>query len=163
MESPPVISSQTIVGFPKKYYDWDLTSYLISKKAAGINIINLKMINPVVTASRVDFNSKEAGSNIPQLVITGNTGSRLGFPDEKLKGPMSEPPSFFPNPTEGLMYCKTSSNQISISTIQGKDITHEIQIEDLAEAKTLDLSGLPNGIYLVRIESKTYRIMKAGN
>ncbi len=63
----PILAFQDITGTTPAYYEWDLTSFVQSKIALGNANINIQISSPYETATRVDFNSKEAGSNMPQL------------------------------------------------------------------------------------------------
>jgi glucose/arabinose dehydrogenase len=54
-----------------RWYEWDLTDYLRQQKAAGKRFVTLVIKNTTSTRATVGFNSDEAGSNKPQLVVTG--------------------------------------------------------------------------------------------
>lgn len=71
--SGSVLATATITDNTSKYYTWDITAYVKSEKAAGRTAISLAVVSSIVTEPGINFNSKESGSNTPQLVIT--TGS----------------------------------------------------------------------------------------
>ena len=58
------------VGLTGQYWEWDVTSYIQSAKAAGQTSVTLELQNDVSTPQTATFNSREAGSNTPQLVVT---------------------------------------------------------------------------------------------
>ncbi len=60
----------------RRYYTWDITAYVQAEKAAGSNIISLALLSRIATDPRIAWNSKETGSNPPQLVITTSSGAR---------------------------------------------------------------------------------------
>jgi hypothetical protein len=62
-----VLASRECIGMTKAYYEWDLTSFIQSQVALGRTTVNLHLSSPNETASRVDFNSKEATSFLPEL------------------------------------------------------------------------------------------------
>jgi len=57
------------VGITAQYWEWDVTSYIQSQKAAGQTSVTLELQNDVSTAQPAAFNSREAASNPPQLVV----------------------------------------------------------------------------------------------
>jgi hypothetical protein len=70
-ESGGKITSQTVSGTTQKYYEWDVTSYIIAQKELAMrNLVNLKLSQDAGTNALVDFLSREAAGNRPQLVIT---------------------------------------------------------------------------------------------
>jgi endoglucanase len=64
------LSTATVTGTTKKWYELDVTSFLKSEKAAGRNVVTLVLKNPTQQNALVVFNSDDAASNKPQLVIT---------------------------------------------------------------------------------------------
>jgi uncharacterized delta-60 repeat protein len=63
-------TSTTVSGTTAKLYQFDVTAYVKAQKAAGHNIISFAIKNPSSSSSFVQFNSREAASNKPALVIT---------------------------------------------------------------------------------------------
>jgi len=57
------------VGITAQYWEWDVTSYIQSQKAAGQTSVTLELQNDASTAQPAAFNSREAASNPPQLVV----------------------------------------------------------------------------------------------
>lgn len=53
-----------------QYYEWEITSYVQSERAAGRTIISVMIQSPTVTSIAFNASTKEAASNRPQLVIT---------------------------------------------------------------------------------------------
>ncbi len=62
-----ILASTECFGTTKVYYEWDLTSFLQSQLSQGKSSVNLHLSSPDETASRIDFNSKEAGIFLPEL------------------------------------------------------------------------------------------------
>ena len=54
-----------------RYYEWDLSAYVQSEKAAGRNVVSLALKSTAASSPYTIFNSREASSNRPQLVVTG--------------------------------------------------------------------------------------------
>lgn len=70
-DGSPVIASTTVSGTTGQWYTLDLTSYIQSQLAAGHTIISLAIKGAAyTTGGYADFNSREASSNTPQLVLT---------------------------------------------------------------------------------------------
>jgi photosystem II stability/assembly factor-like uncharacterized protein len=56
-----------------QYYEFDVTAFVQSQKAAGINLVSLAITMDSKTDNGPDsFNSREATTNPPQLVVTSN-------------------------------------------------------------------------------------------
>ncbi|MDF2188179.1 cellulase family glycosylhydrolase [Paraflavitalea sp. CAU 1676] len=70
--------SATVTDSIGRYYTWDITAYVAAEKAAGRNGISLALLSTVVTSPRITWNSKETGSNPPQLVITTASSLNAG-------------------------------------------------------------------------------------
>lgn len=74
---PPVttngpITGTTITGTTPAWYEWDVTAYLKAQQALGRTSVTLVLRSPAVTDPYVKFNSREAASNGPQLVVRVN-------------------------------------------------------------------------------------------
>ena len=52
-----------------RWYEWDVTSYLQAEKAAGRSVVTLVLKNAASSTPYDTFNSKEAGSNVPELIV----------------------------------------------------------------------------------------------
>jgi hypothetical protein len=57
------------VGLSAKYWEWDLTSFVQNQIATGQNNMSLELQNDSTTSDPANFNSREASSNKPQLVV----------------------------------------------------------------------------------------------
>ena len=64
------LQTATVTDATARYYTWDITNYVQSEIAAGRTVISLALLSGVATDPRITWNSKETGSNPPQLVIT---------------------------------------------------------------------------------------------
>jgi len=64
------LASVTVNGTTKTWYEWDLTSFLQSEKAAGRNTVTIALKAPVITDPWAIFNADGAASNAPELAIT---------------------------------------------------------------------------------------------
>lgn len=71
--SPTALSQIIVAGVSGQYYEFDLTAFLQQERAAGRNVISLRLINQQPTGNSGAFytvvNSREAASNRPQLFI----------------------------------------------------------------------------------------------
>ena len=66
----PALATTTITATSNQWHEWDLTSYLAAEKAAGRNLVTLVLRADVQTqVPWLTFNSDEAASNRPELVI----------------------------------------------------------------------------------------------
>jgi hypothetical protein len=60
----------TLTGTTNQWYEWDVTSYLKSEKANGINTVTLVLRNTTSSGTMATFNSDDAPANQPQVVVT---------------------------------------------------------------------------------------------
>lgn len=67
------LATTTIPDSIPRYYTWDVTSYVLAEKAAGRHTVSFAIAATAATTPILSFNSKEAGSNAPQLVVTHNS------------------------------------------------------------------------------------------
>ncbi|GAB2816209.1 hypothetical protein GCM10027043_15740 [Ferruginibacter profundus] len=67
------LATTSVTDVAGKYYTWDVTSYINAEKAAGRNLVSFNFKNLANAASQLSWNTKEAGTNAPQLeIITSN-------------------------------------------------------------------------------------------
>jgi hypothetical protein len=57
------------VGRTAQYWEWDLSAFVQNQIATGQHNMSLELQNDVTTSDPANFNSREAGSNKPQLVV----------------------------------------------------------------------------------------------
>ncbi len=67
----PALSMVSVMPPPAKFYDWDVKSYIISRRYSGTGTIGLGYTD--ANTYRSTFNSKEAATNKPQLVVSIDT------------------------------------------------------------------------------------------
>jgi hypothetical protein len=52
-----------------QWYEWDVTAYVQGEKSAWRNVVSLVLMDPSDSTNYCDFNSREAATNPPQLVV----------------------------------------------------------------------------------------------
>jgi hypothetical protein len=57
------------VGLNAQYWEWNLTAFVQNQIASGQHTMSLELQNDATTSDPVNFNSREAASNKPQLVV----------------------------------------------------------------------------------------------
>ena len=84
----PKLAGQAIANATGQWYEFDVTAYVQAERAAGRNLIGLLLRNPVSSSPYTIFNSKEAATNQPQLVvITGGGGGPVNQAPAVSAGP----------------------------------------------------------------------------
>ncbi|HEX4795183.1 MAG TPA: PQQ-dependent sugar dehydrogenase [Humisphaera sp.] len=63
------LAKATITTASRRWYQWDLTSYLRQQRQAGKTVVTLVLKGLTTSTSAAFFSSREAGVNGPQLVI----------------------------------------------------------------------------------------------
>jgi hypothetical protein len=71
------LATATVTNATGRYYTWDVTSYVVSEKAAGRSTVSFVLKNQQSTDGRLIWNSKETGSNAPQLAVTTSDAALL--------------------------------------------------------------------------------------
>ena len=69
---------------------------------------------------------------------------------------LAVPFSVYPNPTTGIVYIETNGNtlpEVRIYTVIGK-------LTRITKGNKIDLSDLPNGVYILQIENQRVRVVK---
>jgi len=63
------LATTVITNNVPRWYEFDVTAYLQSEKAAGRNVVSLAVKNTSQSSPFASFNSKEAANNQPQLIL----------------------------------------------------------------------------------------------
>jgi len=160
-----VTATKIILNTTPQYYEWDLTSYLAAKKAAGATLISLNLQTTNVTNNMATFNTKEAAGNKPELVVLfsfpGRSGEEIPMPaiapqiTETILGAVS----VYPNPATDIIHIQYHLQQASCAGIllydlQGK-MAMEIPCIEKPEGVNEDqlyVSQLPKGIYMLMVQ-----------
>ncbi len=143
-----------------QYYEWDLTLLIANARAAGSTLVTLKLLNTNTTNNQVIFNSKEAATNRPQLVIThsGSSFTRSVDPFEitnEQTGIM-----IYPNPAKGsfVVYNYSRATTLKLYDIAGK-LVKQLPL-GARGLKQIPVGNLKNGLYLIRVENENGIITK---
>lgn len=76
------LASQSVSGTAGQWYEFDVTSFVAQQRAAGASVVTLALKNIGGNSSFTVFNSDEAASNQPQLVLSANASARPARPTE---------------------------------------------------------------------------------
>ncbi len=152
-----VLATNTITGTAKQYYEWDLTQHINSLKNAGINFVTLKLLNTNNTLSGVEFNSKEATENKPQLVVRQASArfadnNKINLP-EKLSKELNL--SIYPNPAKGN-FNVVIDNYAGAGVVRIHDLNGRLVREYFITSnntKQVHISNLKTGVYTVSVEN----------
>jgi hypothetical protein len=166
------LSTTTITDSIARYYSWDITAYINSEKAAGRNAISLALINSSISTPRIVFNSKETGTNAPQLVITTTASaakqtSTATVTNKPVVTQFSIYPAPFANNANVAFTLKDAgTTAMLIYDINGKQVA-TIFREHLAAGsynRSFSAAHLPGGVYIVKLihnnESVTKKVIK---
>ncbi|MCK4562714.1 MAG: T9SS type A sorting domain-containing protein, partial [Flavobacteriaceae bacterium] len=116
-------------------------------------------VNPTRTTTYTLSATRGGVTNSDTIVVTVENCSTLS---EKTK---QDEFIVYPNPTNGTIHIKASNNydilNLNIYTIKGNVVySGEIQTIDNAFYKTVDLSSLTKGVYIVRLYNSDYHKTK---
>lgn len=155
-----ILASTNVNSTINQYYELDITSLIANARAAGSTLVTLKLLNTNSTNNQVIFNSKEAATNRPQLVIIHSSSSftRSVHPFEiknEQTGIM-----IYPNPAKGSFIVQ---NYSGMTTLKLYDLAGRLVKQTPLGAngfKQIPVGSLRNGLYLIIIENEKGVITK---
>jgi hypothetical protein len=122
------LATATVTDVTGRYYNWNITSYIQSEIAAGHTKVSFVLKNQQTTSGRLLWNSKETGSNAPQLTITtGSSAARLQTVATTTPATLTSGLNSFPNPfrennTITFTLGKPAHTNLSVYDITGKQV-----------------------------------------
>ncbi len=167
-----VIASAIILNTTSQYYEWDLTSYIVAKKAAGATLITLNLQTTNVIGNLATFNTKEAAARKPELAISFSFPGRYG---EENTGPALMPVAIanltdvivYPNPARDVVSVKYELQLNACVDIKLYDLNGRLAAEIPCTEKAagiyteqMEISTLAKGIYLMNVQSGEEKIVK---
>ncbi len=105
-------------------------------------------------------------SNSSDGLVQVNNGQRDGLllKINKLGSGSTDQATLHPNPTDGVIYINQLMSGSKISVVDMNGIQVQMEVEVTGSSKFLDLTNLPSGVYLVRIDhsegTEIHRIVK---
>jgi glucose/arabinose dehydrogenase len=153
-------ATKTITGTTQQYYEWNITSLVQQRRTAGSTMVSM-VLKCAAKGSFVKFNSKEAASNMPQLVVTSST--RVSDDNDNASADdMSSMVTLYPNPAKNYFTVERKDNlgeaTLRMFSTDGK-LVREMNI--LPDARQdITISDLKKGLYLITIENEKGIIRK---
>ena len=137
------LSATTTSGLEISYTSSDTSVATISGKTVTV----LKAGSTIITASQSGNNNYHAAIDVSQVLEI----QVLGLEESELSNL-----EIYPNPTSNYLYIRGNNSQatISIYNILGKKVMHAKNINKI------DVKGLSNGIYIIRIKEGLKEIIK---
>ncbi|WP_315824572.1 DUF7594 domain-containing protein [Paraflavitalea speifideaquila] len=162
------LQAATVTDATARYYTWDITAYVQSELAAGRTLISLALLSTVATDPRITWNSKETGSNAPELVITTSTALQsqrqsLVAKAEGETGKLNL--SAYPNPFSSSNTVVVNLAKEGYTLLAAYDMTGK-QVAVLASSRLsagthripFRSESLPAGVYLLRLFNNGHTI-----
>lgn len=156
------LGSATVTDSIGRYYTWDITAYVQAEKAAGRNTISLALLSTIATNPRITWNSKETGSNAPQLVVTTTQALNAGIVqngkagDDEVAGKVTL--LSFPNPfkesnTIQFTLQKAGFANLSVYDMTGKQVAVLVNgnLPAGQHRAVFKPAGTAPGIYTIRL------------
>lgn len=152
------LATATVTDATARYYNWNITSYIQSEKAAGHTKVSFVLKNQQETQGRVLWNSKETGSNAPQLTITLASTARQGTTELTIPATVASELSSFPNPfrennTIAFTLEKPAHTTLAVYDITGKQVA--VLVNGMLQAgnhkATFNANHLPAGVYTLKL------------
>jgi glucose/arabinose dehydrogenase len=152
---PAILATANVNSTANQYYQWDLTSLIASLRSTGINSVTLKLINTNSSNNQVIFNSREAASNRPQLVISDAGAARITLITKNEAPAIENFVNVYPNPVKDVLNVRVNSEA---ATLKLYDASGRLVKQQQMNGKTVQqitVGYLKNGLYLLKIESAT--------
>ncbi|QRR01429.1 CBM96 family carbohydrate-binding protein [Dyadobacter sandarakinus] len=149
-----------------KYYEIDVTSYVKAQQQSGDEIVSLLLRDPSNRNTRMVFNSKEAISKPPQLIIqnVANSTARLSQEEATFEQQEKELSVVFPNPATDeftVLISRQHAGNISFQLVNNAGESNPIQAAERVrpgEKVRFDVDKIPvnAGIYLLKVDSEGF-------
>ena len=151
-----VLASATVAGTTAKYYEWDLTSFINSRRAAGATTVSLEVRNLTTTNyNQLNFYSRERTTNKPQLVsVVGGLRPALTDFTRKDIDIIPVPVFVYPNPAKSYLSVSYPP-EVAGGLLQVIDLNGRVVMKQRLTEKnrvTLETFSLGNGTYIVTVE-----------
>ncbi|MBO9635176.1 MAG: DNRLRE domain-containing protein, partial [Chitinophagaceae bacterium] len=161
--SGAALATSTVTNTAYAYITWDVTSYVQSELAASRNKVSFALKSTVAHDPRVFFNSKEFGSNPPQLVVQTTTG--LQSVANRSQSFELDPPAIeklklasYPNPFRGSSTItfhleRSAQTHLAVYDVMGRQVA--VLVNGVMGAGNHRVVFTPNtntaGVYFVRV------------
>lgn len=139
------ISSQP-VATSGKYYEWDLTNFVISQLSID-DLASFLIADISANKNNIGFNSKEASDNLPQLVITKKSTAIK----TATKNPIF---SVYPNPAKEFVNVMAENNieDVSVTNIFGQAVLYKTAIGK--KQLKVRVADFAEGMYLFQVRDQ---------
>ena len=155
------LDTTTVTNTAYAYFTWDVTSYVQSELAASRSKVSFAMKSLVAHDPRVFWNSKEAGSNLPQLVVTTNAPLALNSDVTGTRSPVVKKAASIrmaPNPfrQSGTIYFslpQSGQTHLSVFDLQGRQVAVLVNAKLNAGEHNVQFNaaGKGTGVYILRL------------
>lgn len=168
------LATATVTDETGRYYTWNVTSYVQSEIAAGRSVVSFVLKNSQTTDGRLLWNSKETGSNPPQLAVTTTTtlqsqrqlSQAITEEDPREMTMMTHPNPFRQNNTITFQLVTGGPTQLAAYDMTGKQVAVLVNGRLAAGTHRTNLKpdALPAGVYLLRLVNNgktiTHKLVK---
>lgn len=128
-----------------QYYEWDVMSF-IQTEATGDGIASIVFYDASASNVQLKFNSTEAGSNMPELVVTGSSmlKSARGIPESSTA---MTSVVVYPNPVKDIVYLANLEEGYTHFNIY--DLTGRLVQTGLLNSSEINLNGINSANMLI--------------
>ncbi|MCK4923199.1 MAG: DNRLRE domain-containing protein, partial [Bacteroidales bacterium] len=145
----------TMISSPDTYYEWSVTTYVKAQLSID-SVISICVEDLTLAGDNIEFNSREAGSNRPVLVIT-SIGDITSIYSESILKKLSI--SVFPNPVNTILNIEIS-DEVSLLKIVSHDGRVVYSQSDVTNDLQIDVSHLLSGLYLIVADNYVGKFVK---
>jgi hypothetical protein len=153
------LATATVTDATARYYNWNIASYIQSEIAAGHTKVSFVLKNQQTTSGRLLWNSKETGSNAPQLTITTSSSlaaarqETITTPVTIIGGLNSFPNPFRENSTITFTLEKPAQTNLAVYDITGKQVAVLVNgmLQTGNHQAVFNANRLPAGVYTLKL------------
>jgi hypothetical protein len=152
---PAILATANVNSTTNQYYQCDLTSLIASLRSTSINSVTIKLINTNSSNNQVIFNSREAASNRPELVISDAGAARAILITKNENAIIEMGINIYPNPVKDVLNVRSNSGPAALKLYDASGRLVKQQQITGKTVQQIPVGYLKNGLYLLKIENAT--------
>ena len=146
------------IKYANTYNEWDITNFLKNRNNKTDSIVSFVLDDPNLINRYINFNSRKATENQPQLVLLNEV--KTGLNNTLCAGDML----VYPNPTSNVLHIQlqnsnngNSNLEILLFDVYGRLVYKQTKNDQ--NSFSLSIGHLPKGLYLLQVKSEKQQML----